>query len=515
MLVATAQQMRQADHRAMKEFFLPGLLLMENAAQGAAAVARALLNKDSGRSLAGVKILALCGMGNNGGDACACARILANQGALAHVVLMGQAEKLSGDALSNWQMAKACGLRLREKPKSANDLLPLLEEAHIIVDGLLGTGFKPPLRPEYAEVIELVNKFAGVTPIVAMDIPSGQDADSGAGETVLKASASATFACLKLGMALNPYPAGQIHVVDIGMPPGALTHIGGQVRLMERHMAAGLLPARGASAHKGSFGHVFLLGGSSGKSGAMVLAAQGAQASGAGLITAALPHGLLAALEARLAAPMSLGLPENSQQSLSMSGLAALLEAPASSWVVGPGLGQDEEARALACAFLNKNTLPVVVDADALNALAPLAGKPIAAGQALLTPHPGEAARLLNLSVGQVQKNRLLAAQEIARQSGAVCLLKGAASVLAHPDGRALINHTGNNLLASGGSGDVLAGLAGGLLAQGLSAWEAGALAAYAHGLAADLAAAEGITRGWPMEELAGYIVKAWGNLEA
>lgn len=514
MLLFNAEQMRAADRRAAEEFFIPGPVLMENAARGAAAVARKLLNAKGIDELHGIKVLALCGTGNNGGDASACARILANQGACARVVLLGSAQKLKGDALLNWRIAKACGLNMEEMDGNLDSLRARLAQSHLIVDGLLGTGFNGRLKDEFAGVIKVINEFSNKIPILAMDVPSGQNADNGSHGIVVLACATATFGGLKIGMALNPFPAGEIHVVDIGLPPAALDHVPGHVRLLEADMVADFLPRRGPLAHKGSFGHAFLLGGSPGKSGAMVLAARGAQASGAGLVTVSLPHSLLPALDSRLIAPMSLGLAETSQQGLSMKALEVLQVQPATSWVVGPGLGEEEESRSLARAFLQQTNLPIVVDADALNALAPLASKQPLSPNALFTPHPGEAARLLNCPVAEIQRDRLQAAREIALRTGAVCLLKGAASVLAAPDGRALINHTGNNLLAAGGSGDVLAGLAGGLMAQGLSAWQAGALAVYVHGLAADLAQEEGIKRGWPMERLADYVVKAWSVLE-
>jgi NAD(P)H-hydrate epimerase len=248
----------------------------------------------------------------------------------------------------------------------------------------------------------------------------------------------------------------------------------------------------------------------------LVLAARGAQASGAGLISAALPAGLQAIVAGAVSGPMTLALPQSQEQSLAPGALEIIAGQPASAWVAGPGLGREAGTGELLRAWLRQNCLPLVLDADALNAIAPLrAGQILAAPLTLLTPHPGEAARLLDCSVPQVQAGRLAAAREIASRSGAVCLLKGARSVLARPDGAALINSSGNDLLAVGGSGDVLAGLAGGLLAQGLDPWRAGALAAYAHGLAADLARAEGITRGWAVERLPEYIVKAWSVLEA
>jgi NAD(P)H-hydrate epimerase len=518
MQLVNAFQMRQADKRAMEEYGMPGLLLMENAAQAAAGLARKLLKRPAGTSLTGIKIVAMCGVGNNGGDAVACARILANQGAECTLALAGQEARLEGDAARNWQIAKNCGLKqlkLLVDFTDFNDLLPEMENCRLILDGLLGTGFTPPPRPHLSQAIEFINRFSKKILILALDIPSGQSADTGAGTVMVQADACVSFACLKQGIALNPFPSGEIHVADIGLPPGALNNISSATQLMEASMAAAFAPPRPPLTHKGALGHVFILGGCLGKSGAVALAAMGAQSSGAGLITAAVPHSLLPILETKTTAVMGLGLPQNLQQGLALAAEKILPGLAANAWVVGPGLGEENESRQLARDFLKQNHLPVVIDADAINALAPLKPGQIASPAALLTPHPGEAARLLNCTTAQIQANRLEAALSIAKLSGSVCLLKGAASVLAHPDGRALINHTGNHLLASGGSGDVLAGLAGGLLAQQTNAWQAGALAAYLHGLAADLALRDNIKRGWPIELLPSYITRAWNELLA
>jgi NAD(P)H-hydrate epimerase len=511
MRLLSAGQMREADRRAQQEFGLPGLLLMENAAQGAARLARGLLGLTNTSSLAGITVAALCGSGNNGGDAIACARILANQGAQAQIILLGRAGQLSPDAAINLDIARKCALSLWEAPENLDGLAQRLAGCDLVLDGILGTGFTPPLKPRQRQAIEILNRASA--PVLSMDIPSGQEADSGRADTVVQAALSAVFACLKVGMALNPL--SPIEIIDIGLPAAALDHVSPPVALLQPEQLKAWLPARKRDGHKGTFGHVFLVGASPGKTGALLLAAQGAQASGAGLVTLALPRGLQAIAAAALRGPMSLGLPQSRNMSLTPDSLETLAGQPASAWVMGPGLGREAGAGQLVRAWLQQNRLPIVLDADALNALAPLRPGQIAnPALALLTPHPGEAARLLDCSTAQIQADRLGAARQIASGSGAVCLLKGAASVLARPDGEVLINSSGNDLLAMGGSGDILAGLAGGLLAQGLEPWTAGALAAYIHGLAADLARKEGISRGLPVESLPPYITKAWSVLE-
>jgi NAD(P)H-hydrate epimerase len=508
MLLAGAAQMREADRRA-QEMGLSGLILMENAAQGAARAASRLLLR-AGFSLQGSEIAAFCGRGNNGGDAIACARILANQGARALLVLLNPARDLSPESKINLDIAVRCGLQVIDAPEDWACLSPLLKNCRLIIDGLVGTGFTAPLRPRQQQAADFIND-SGI-PVLSLDMPSGQDADSGQAQGAVRAALTVTFACLKLGLALNP--PGEVEIIDIGLPPAALSHISGAA-LSQPEELRNWLPPRGRSSHKGNLGHVFILGGSPGKTGALILAARGAQASGAGLVSAALGHSLQNIAAAALSGPMTVSLPQNFSQGLSREALAVILEQPAGAWVAGPGLGRDGESWEMLRAWLRQNRLPLLLDADALNALAPLGqGQIKAAASTLLTPHPGEAGRLLGCATAQVQADRLGAAREIAARSGAVCLLKGAASVLAGPEGEILINPSGNDLLATGGSGDVLAGLAGGLLAQGLSPWRAGAMAAYIHGRAADLARAEGISRGWPVESLPSYIVKAWGELE-
>jgi len=514
MYLATAAQMREADRRTIEEIGLPGIVLMENAAQGAA---RALL--EALGSVRGLSVGAFCGRGNNGGDGLAILRILANQGAHARAYLFCREADLKGDAALNLAVAKACAVEvvevLDEKGLAENHLS--LADHEVYLDALLGTGLNSPVRGVYAKAIEFLNLLD--RPVVAVDIPSGLSADTGRPlGLAVKADLTVTFGLVKLGLALEPGEyVGDLAWVDISIPPRAWEGLGLNSRLLDDRMIADLLPLRPAGGHKGSFGHLLVVGGSPGKSGAVCLAAQGGIKSGAGLVTAALPAGLNPVAEAKLTAAMSQPMPETAEGTLALNGLAVLLDLAAQrqAMVMGPGLSTQAESADLAREVAARVHAPLVVDADGLNALAGhLDEISLASPQAVLTPHPGEAARLLKVSVPDILADRAAAARGLARQAKAVIVLKGARTVIAAPDGELWVNPTGNPLLASGGSGDVLSGLIGGLLAQGLSAAKAACAGVYVHGLAADLAAKDFGRRGLAAEELLDYLPAAFKALE-
>ena len=514
MYLATANQMREADRRTIQEIGLPGIVLMENAAQGAA---RALL--DVWGPAAGLDVCAFCGRGNNGGDGLAILRILANQGASTCAYLFCREDELRGDAAVNLAVAKACGVEVAEilDEKALAENQDSMAGHEVYLDALLGTGLNSPVRGVYAKAIEFLNRLN--RPVVAIDIPSGLCADTGRPlGAAVKADLTVTFGLVKLGLALEPGEyVGDLACVDISIPPRAWEGLGLNCRLLDDRWVAGLLPGRPASGHKGSFGHLLLVGGSPGKSGAICLAAAGGIKSGAGLVTAALPSGLNLIAEIKLTAAMSQPLPETAEGTLALSGLKVLLDLAAhrQAVVLGPGLSTQAESADLAREVTAKVQAPLLVDADGLNALAGHLGRiKFASPQAVLTPHPGEAARLLNLSVPDILADRAAAARCLAKETGAVAVLKGARTVIAAPGGDLWVNPTGNPLLASGGSGDVLSGLIGGLLAQGLSAASAACAGVYAHGLAADLAARDFGRRGLAAEELLDYLPAAFKSLE-
>ena len=513
MKIATVSQMRAMDRQAIEKFAIPETLLMENAGGAAYRVLRDRF------AVAGRRVLICCGSGNNGGDGLAIARILANRGAHATAYLFAKKQDLTGDAATNLAIALACGVEVVEIPD--DEAFTKFETAmaghELYVDALLGTGLNSPVRGRYGAAIELLNESG--RPVLAVDIPSGLSADTGQplGLAVM-ADWTATFGLLKQGLALDAGEyVGELTLVDISIPPTVVESLGAMTYGISFGLAAAMLNARPLHAHKGSFGHLLVVGGSLGKSGAPCLAGMGGLRAGAGLVTVGLPQGLNLVAEQKLTAAMSQPLPETSEGSLSMAALPVLLEMMEArdALVLGPGLSQHSESAELARELAAKIKKPLLIDADGLNALAAKFGDiRFASGDVVLTPHPGEAARLLDCTSAEVQADRLAAARQIAHASGAVVALKGARTAIALPTGQAWINPTGNTLLASGGSGDVLSGLIGGLMAQGCDALGAACAGVFVHGLAADLAAEEFGLRGLAAEELAEYLPRAFMALE-
>jgi len=367
-------------------------------------------------------------------------------------------------------------------------------EPVIIVDALLGTGLKSTVRGLYATAIESVNSSEG--PVFAVDIPSGVDGSSGkiCGMAV-QADLTVTFDHAKIGHGSNPGAAcaGLLEVVDIGIPAGCRPQFGTDVLLVDAEDAAEWLPERPQTGHKGSFGHLLLLAGSLGKTGAAALSGNAAVRGGCGLVTVAAPAAVHDILEVKLTEAMTCPLNDvNGMIAPPAQGQIAELLTGRQALAIGPGLGQSEGLRQLMAWLLASASMPMVVDADGLNLLVGQLGvlKQRSAGSVVLTPHPGEMARLTGLPIAEIEADRYQVACDFAAEHGVVLLLKGARTVIASADGRVRINGSGNVGLASGGSGDVLTGLIGALLAQGLEPFDAASLAAWLHGRAAELVAA-------------------------
>jgi hydroxyethylthiazole kinase-like uncharacterized protein yjeF len=515
MYLVTADQMRIADRRTIEEFGLPGMVLMENAAQGSAAIIEDHLDG----MIEGLDLAAFCGRGNNGGDGLAICRILANRGAMATAYLFCKGGDLKGDAASNLAAARACGVEVIEIPddEAFAHFVGAMSGHEYYVDALLGTGLNSEVKGRYARAIELMN--LSTQPVLAVDIPSGLNA--GTGEVMgaaVQADNTATFGLVKLGLALEAGDyVGDLHLVDISIPPQVADELEVTAETLDEELASALLPMRPAGAHKGTHGHLLVVGGSWGLTGAVCLAAWGGLRAGAGLVTVGVPLEFVPIIEAKLTTAMSLPLNQTANRSLGKGALNGILEAASDkqALVLGPGLGRDSSTMKLVRELLENLSCPLVLDADGLFALGGgLAGIKPASRQLVLTPHPGEAARLLDSSSAGVQADRAAAARRLAKESGSVVVLKGACSVVAEPQGNIWVNQSGNQLLAAGGSGDVLAGLIGGLMAQGLPALEAACLGTYVHGLAADLATADYGRRGLSAEELPAYLPQAFDSLD-
>lgn len=485
--VVTAAQMRGMDAETIGAVGIPGLVLMEHAGTLAARAIRDRFGPPAGR-----RVVVLCGKGNNGGDGFVVARHLLSAGAEVSAWLAADPAGVRGDARVNLDAFAALGGPLHALPEATPARLKrALEGADLVVDALFGTGLEAPLRDPARAWVRALNR-AG-RPVAALDIASGIHADTGqVMGAAVRADLTVTFGFPKRGHFGVPGAehTGELVRADIGIPSKVAAAAGVPVRLLTPAEAAPLLPARRRTAHKGSFGHVLVAGGSEGMTGAPSLAALGGLAAGAGLVTVAAPRGLNDILEQKLTEAMTLALPETPARGLSEKALDPLLEAAGarSVTVLGPGVGRDPSTFRLVRAFTGTWDGPLVVDADALNAWAGhMDAFPRRAAPTLLTPHPGEMARLTGSTSAKVQADRIDAAWALARAAEATVVLKGAHTVVADPHGGVTVNPTGGPALASGGTGDVLAGMIGAYLAQGLAAPEAGRLAAYLHGLAADL----------------------------
>jgi NAD(P)H-hydrate epimerase len=487
--VLTAGEMRQVDRRAIEVHGIPGAVLMENAGCGAADLVLHALG-ELGRRRGG-RVAVVCGKGGNGGDGFVVARRLAQRGVRASAWLVASPGEVGGDAAG----ALAALVRVGDAPRSAGDseaLAGALREADLVVDALLGTGSRGAPEGRVAAAISAIN--ASGRPVVALDIPSGLPADGGpAPGPAVRATLTATFAGLKRGLVTGPGLdlAGRVAVVPIGVPPGEVAR-GVATFLIERDDVAARFPPRPRHAHKGTYGHLLIVAGSLGKTGAAALAAHAAMRAGAGLATVATAASQQPVVAALVREAMTAALAETPGGSLAAKAGAAIgeLAEARDALAVGPGLGLDPDTQALARALARGVPRPMVLDADALTALAgDLAALAAAPAPRCLTPHPGEMARLAGASVAAVEADRIETARAFARAHRVHLVLKGAGTVVADPAGPVYVNPTGNPGMASGGMGDVLTGIAGAFLARGLDATGALQAAVYLHGLAADLAA--------------------------
>jgi NAD(P)H-hydrate epimerase len=487
--VFTAEEMRRVDERAIRELGIPGATLMERAGKAAADVVVAELA--ARRRVRGARVLVVCGKGGNGGDGFVAARYLRRRGVRCDVALISALADVRGEASVKLAALQKAGGRV-SVIREARQLAPLVQRADVIVDALLGTGARGRPSGNVAETVAMLN--AAGRPVIALDIPSGLSADADLLETpAIRADVTVTFAGLKRALVMPPGRdlAGRIVVADIGIPAAELTR-GLATFVLESDDVRALVPPRARTAHKGTYGHLLVIAGSLGKTGAAALAANGALRAGVGLVTVAtaasqqpIVAGLV--LEA-MTAPLDEGMP--GEVGARAWDVVSTLLATREAIAIGPGLGLSDEAQAMARRVIAEAPRPVVADADALTALCgDLDLLRQAAGPRCLTPHPGELARMLGTTVSDVQRDRIEATRAFAATYRVHVVLKGAISVIASPDGRVVLNPTGNPGMASGGTGDVLTGMVGAFLARGLAPGDALGAAVYLHGLAGDIAA--------------------------
>ena len=481
MFVLTAAEMRAADAAAVAAGAMV-LDLMERAGAGAVTA----IERHFGTQR-GYRVHIVCGRGNNGGDGFVVARRLAERGAHVEVRLLAEASELAGAAKVHFDRLAATGATMVARAP--------LREPDLVVDAVLGTGARGAVPDAWATALAEATA-SPVTRVVALDLPTGLDADRGRplteGGYVLRADLTVTFAHLKPVHVLYPGRAlcGAIEVVDIGVEPDPASQ---PLELVTEQLAAGLIPRRRPEAHKGEAGRVLVVGGSAGMTGAIVLASMSALRVGAGLVTAAVPESVNDAIESAMIEAMTWPLPESPERSLAGSAAPMIIARAREAKVValGPGLSRAPESQELAWRVVADSPVPVVLDADGLNAFAGRAERLFAARRRaplVLTPHLGELARLTGFTPSALEDTRLDMTRRYAEEWGAVLVMKGAPTVVASPTGEASVNPTGNPGMATAGMGDVLTGVIAGFIAQGLAPYDAARLGVYVHGLAADLA---------------------------
>ncbi len=490
MKVSTAGEMQSIDARAIRGMGIPGLDLMERAGRAVARVTEEILGGAAGR-----KVLICCGRGNNGGDGFVAARLLKEKGADARVILLADPETLTGDAAVNRRRALDATVPVQTvlDTGAVEARAKDVSEADVVIDAILGTGISGEPRGLARDAIDAINEHARA--VVAVDAPSGLDGDTGQVlGTVVDADVTVTFGLPKRGHFLMPgrESVGELAVADIGFPDSAIDEEGIRVETFDRIEAWDLLPERALDAHKWTCGHVVLVAGSVGMTGAAALASEAALRVGAGLTTLACPKSLNPILEIKLTETMTRPMPETEDGSFSGYAEAPILEMleRAAAVVLGPGISQVPETASLVRSLVPKIAQPLIIDADGLNAFAGTESlKHVPGGVRVLTPHLGELCRIVSAEPEEITKDRIEAVRRYAKELDAVLLLKGFPTLIANPTGDVSINLTGSNALATAGSGDVLTGTIGGFLAQGLDPYSAARLGAHVHGAAGDLAA--------------------------
>lgn len=488
MKIVSAEEMRGIDRRASQEYGVTSLILMENAGIRVVEVAETFLENCPLR-----RVVIVAGKGNNGGDGLVVARHLMNSGAQVDTFLLGDPQEMPPDTLVNYEILKKMGARLfpLKDEDGLNRLFLSTLSADLIIDALYGISFRGPLREFDSQVVSIMNQSR--KPIVAVDIPSGVEADTGrvTGEAV-RASWTVTLALPKLGLLVEPGCsfAGRVTVADISIPSRLLSEKVLKTNLLTEDLVTGFFPPRPRQSHKGTYGHALIIGGSMGMTGAVMLSAASALAVGAGLVTAAVPKSLLPIVEGGLAEVMTAPLEETRQKAIALEALPAIenLLGTVSVCAIGPGMSRYPEAKAVVRFVLERSGVPVVIDADGLNALGEdmsvLGNRQV---PIVLTPHPGEMSRLLGTTVGELQSRRMEAVREAASKWGVTVVLKGSGTIVAEPNGETYLNVTGNPGMATAGSGDVLTGVITGLISQGIRPNTAAGVGTYLHGKAGDL----------------------------
>jgi hydroxyethylthiazole kinase-like uncharacterized protein yjeF len=506
MKVVTAAEMREIDRMATDECGIAGIVLMERAGLAVTGRIKELFGRKN--------VIVVCGNGNNGGDGLAIARNLHNEGWEASVIITSKPGDFKGDALSQYKTAVACGVKIHSAETFLSRPSSLLTRHSIIVDAILGTGLQRKISGRLADVIELINRSG--LPVVSVDIPTGISSDDGQlMGTAVRAAYTVTFGLPKRGHVLYPGAeyTGRLFIDAIGFPGRLLMSESLPVELLEKDAVSALIRRRNAISHKGDYGHVLLVAGSRGKTGAALMAGRACLRAGAGLVTIGVPESLAPVFQSRVTEEMILGLPDRGDGTLSAKAAETILDflgGRADLLAIGPGIGVSADSRKLMETLIKSSRSTMVIDADGINALQGEKGILLQARAGIiLTPHPGEMARLLQEKKGKghgargkeqkrtatgildIEKDRISIAIRFAKETGTHLVLKGVPTVVGTEDGRAYINPTGNPGMATAGTGDVLTGMIAGLLGRTRDRLAACLLGVYLHGLAGDIAASE------------------------
>jgi len=508
MKVATADEMRKIDNETINNYGIPGIVLMERAGLAVAFKVKELFGR--------VKVIIVSGRGNNGGDGFVVARNLHNDGWDVRVFLAALPEDLRGDALLQYKAAVRFGVEIKPIKNLLIQHSSIITRHSIIVDALLGTGLSKEVTGILSDAIDIINTSG--RPVVSVDIPSGISSDNGQimGKAV-RARYTVTFGLPKRGHLLYPGAeySGDLFIEDIGFPKRLIHSEKLNVELLEKRTVASFIPKRHKYSHKGTYGHVLIVAGSRGKTGAALMAAKACLKTGAGLVTLGVPESLADIFQSRVTEEMTLILPDKGDGTLSRKAFNKILDflnGTAHLLAIGPGIGVSAETTRIMKNLIKNSSSPIIIDADGINSLSGEIGifsetdVPI-----ILTPHPGEMARLLKdkkikrtiikrddylqrLDKGKrafVEHDRINTAISFSRDTETYLVLKGVPTVIATPDGRAFINSTGNPGMATGGTGDVLTGMIAGFLSQTMNPLNACILGVFMHGLAGDIAASE------------------------
>ena len=489
MKVVTSEEMRSIDRRTIAEYGVSSAVLMERAGLAVAERIRGLFERR--------KVIVISGGGNNGGDGIVAARNLFNWGWNVRVLLLSRENKLSPDCRVQYRTAKKMKVPMEFRTGiSGADL-----HSALVVDAIFGTGINKAVRPPVSDIISLLNRSEA--PVLSVDIPSGISADNGRvmGEAV-RADYTVTFGLPKIGHLLYPGAeyTGKLFIEDIGFPEGLLSPESLYIQTVERDDAALLVPARPADSHKGEYGHVLVIAGSRGRTGAALMTAKACLRSGAGLVTIGVPETLADIFQARVTEEMVILLPDRGDGTLSVKASGEILRfvsERADVLAIGPGIGISADNTRIMRELIKKSAAPMVIDADGINSIKGDAGiLRKAKSPVILTPHTGEMARLLKADGADesaernaIERGRVALSLSFSEKNGVYLVLKGAPTLVAEPGGKLFINTTGNPGMATAGSGDVLTGIISAFLGQQLNPLDASVLGTYLHGLAGDIAA--------------------------